>query len=172
MARLPTPSGDDGNWGTILNEFLEVEHNADGTHPDASTASKGVVELATQAEVDAGADEQRVVVPATLQEKLYSTQTLTDGETINWDTSLGAFAQVTLAGNRILANPTNLTNGASYILLIKQDGEGSRAITFGDAYKFPDGTDPTLSTAANAVDIIAFLSDGTSLYGSFQGNFS
>jgi microcystin-dependent protein len=32
MARLPTVGGDNGNWGTILNEFLEVEHNTDGTH--------------------------------------------------------------------------------------------------------------------------------------------
>lgn len=31
MARLPTPGGDDGTWGDILNEFLEVSHNDDGT---------------------------------------------------------------------------------------------------------------------------------------------
>ena len=31
MARLPIPGSDDGTWGDILNEFLEVEHNADGT---------------------------------------------------------------------------------------------------------------------------------------------
>jgi hypothetical protein len=30
-ARLPTVGGDDGNWGQILNDFLAVEHNADGT---------------------------------------------------------------------------------------------------------------------------------------------
>lgn len=172
MARLPTPGGDDGNWGAILNEFLEVEHSGEGVHPDASEDTKGFVELATQEEVDTGSDDARAVVPATLQEKLYSTQELTDGETINWDTATGAFAEVTLGGNRTLANPTGLINGASYILLIKQDAEGSRTLTFGDAYKFPDGTAPTLSTDSNAVDIIAFLSDGTSLYGSFVGNFS
>lgn len=31
MARLPTPGGDSGTWGSILNEFLSVEHNTDGT---------------------------------------------------------------------------------------------------------------------------------------------
>jgi hypothetical protein len=103
---------------------------------------------------------------------LYSTQTLTDGGTINWNASLGAFVQVTLGGNRTLANPTNLVNGASYILIIKQDSVGSRTLSFGSGYKFAGGLDPTLTTAANAVDIIAFLSDGTNLYGSFQGNFS
>jgi hypothetical protein len=31
MANLPTPGGDAGTWGDILNEFLLVAHNADGT---------------------------------------------------------------------------------------------------------------------------------------------
>lgn len=172
MARLPTPGGDDGNWGTLLNGYLEVEHNAEGAHPDASNTAKGFVELATQEEVNIGADDARAVVPSTLQEKLYSTQTLTDEEIIEWDTAQGAFVDVTLGGNRTLANPTSLINGASYILLIKQDDEGSRTLTFGDAYKFPAGTTPTLSSDPNAVDIIAFISDGTNMYGSFVGNFS
>ncbi|MCL5407342.1 MAG: hypothetical protein M1429_02510 [Patescibacteria group bacterium] len=30
-ARLPIPGGDDGNWGNILNEFLNTSHEADGT---------------------------------------------------------------------------------------------------------------------------------------------
>lgn len=172
MAQLPTPGGDDGQWGAILNEYLEVEHNPDGTHPDATTTSKGFVELANQTEVNTGVDASRAVVPSTLQEKLYSTQMLGDTANIAWDVALGAFAEVTLTDNRTLDNPTNLINGASYILLIKQDGTGNRTLTFGSAYKFPDGTAPTLSTDPNAVDIIAFISDGTNLYGSFAGNFS
>lgn len=31
MARLPIPGNDSGTWGTVLNEFLEVEHNSNGT---------------------------------------------------------------------------------------------------------------------------------------------
>ena len=31
MSRLPQPGGDDGTWGEILNDFLEVAHNSDGT---------------------------------------------------------------------------------------------------------------------------------------------
>ena len=31
MSRLPTPGRDDGTWGAILNDFLSVEHNNDGT---------------------------------------------------------------------------------------------------------------------------------------------
>ncbi len=31
MSRLPTPGGDDGQWGSILNDFLSQEHNSDGS---------------------------------------------------------------------------------------------------------------------------------------------
>lgn len=31
MARLPNIGGDNGNWGTILNDFLSVDHNPDGS---------------------------------------------------------------------------------------------------------------------------------------------
>jgi Pectate lyase superfamily protein len=31
MSRLPIPGSDDGSWGGILNDFLSVEHNSDGT---------------------------------------------------------------------------------------------------------------------------------------------
>jgi hypothetical protein len=35
VARLPVPGSDNGAWGTVLNDYLSVEHNADGTlsHP-------------------------------------------------------------------------------------------------------------------------------------------
>lgn len=39
MARLPTPGADNDNWGTLLNEFLLVAHNADGTHRSQASAS-------------------------------------------------------------------------------------------------------------------------------------
>jgi hypothetical protein len=42
MSRLPTPGGDDNTWGDLLNDFLLVEHNADGT-------LKGGGSLATKA---------------------------------------------------------------------------------------------------------------------------
>lgn len=31
MARLPQPGADNGTWGDVLNDFLSVEHNNDGT---------------------------------------------------------------------------------------------------------------------------------------------
>src|SRR5690349_2402619 len=43
MARLPTVGGDDGNWGTILNQFLQVEHNNDGSLKRVNRAATFVV---------------------------------------------------------------------------------------------------------------------------------
>lgn len=39
MSRLPTPGGDAGQWGSILNDFLDVAHNTDGTLKSGATAS-------------------------------------------------------------------------------------------------------------------------------------
>ncbi len=36
MSRLPQPGGDRGNWGDVLNDFLLVTHNSNGTLKDAS----------------------------------------------------------------------------------------------------------------------------------------
>jgi hypothetical protein len=43
-ARLPTVGGDDGNWGQILNDFLSVEHNADGTLKDNSVRNSVIAD--------------------------------------------------------------------------------------------------------------------------------
>ncbi len=37
--RLPQPGGDAGNWGEILNEFLSVEHAADGVFKNVARVS-------------------------------------------------------------------------------------------------------------------------------------
>jgi hypothetical protein len=39
MNRLPTPGQDNGTWGNVLNEFLLVEHNDDGTLKKAGAIS-------------------------------------------------------------------------------------------------------------------------------------
>jgi hypothetical protein len=41
MAELLTPGGDDGTWGTILNDFLEVSLNPDGTLNTSVVSSAG-----------------------------------------------------------------------------------------------------------------------------------
>lgn len=80
---------------------------------------------------------------------------LTDGATIDVDASLGGNFKVTLAGNRTLANPTNLADGQVINFRIKQDGTGSRTLAYGSKYKFPGGTAPVLTTAAGSLDFMS-----------------
>lgn len=93
-------------------------------------------------------------------------QALTDGATINWDAGLGNIGTVTLGGNRAMANPTNLSV-RSFILIVTQDGTGSRTLTWGSAFKWGGGAVPVLSTVAGAKDVFSFFCDGTNLYGSY-----
>jgi hypothetical protein len=62
MARLPNPGQDDQTWGHILNEFLQVGHNSDGTLKAAAiTASTGA---GTTAAADDPAFVPRTYTPA------------------------------------------------------------------------------------------------------------
>ena len=81
---------------------------------------------------------------------------LTDGATITPDFAVANNFSVTLGGSRTLANPSNLTAGASGCIWITQDGTGSRVLSFGSQWDFTGGTAPTLTTTAAAVDCLVY----------------
>ena len=79
----------------------------------------------------------------------------------------------TLTGNTTFANPSNISAGQSGVIFITQDGTGSRTAAFGSYWDFSEGTAPTLSTGANAVDMIAWMArSSTKISAQFTGNFS
>lgn len=49
MARLPQPGGDAGNWGDILNDYLDVSHKTDGSLKDDSVTSSMIANNAITA---------------------------------------------------------------------------------------------------------------------------
>lgn len=81
---------------------------------------------------------------------------LTDAATIATDLSLANYYTLTLGGNRTLGAPTNQTAGQSGVIVITQDGTGSRTLVYNSVWKFPNGTVPTLTTTANAVDVLCY----------------
>lgn len=83
-------------------------------------------------------------------------QTLVDAASIAWDMSTGFDYIVTLSANRAFANPTSTKVGQKGRLIIQQDATGSRTATWGANYKFSNGLAPTLSTAANAIDLFYY----------------
>ena len=99
--------------------------------------------------------------------------TLTDGATIAPDFAVSNNYTVTLAGNRTIANPTNLVAGQSGSIFLVQDGTGSRTAAWGSYWDFVGGTAPTLSTAASSVDRIDYIvRSATSIHTVFTADYS
>jgi hypothetical protein len=63
---------------------------------------------------------------------------------------------LTIAGNRAVANPVNPIPGQSGTIYIIQDSTGNRTLTWGNLWRFQGNTAPTLSTAANSVDMLVY----------------
>ena len=98
---------------------------------------------------------------------------LTDGATITPDFALANNFSVTLAGNRTLANPTNLTAGQSGSIFIVQDGTGSRTLAYGSFWDFTTGAAPVLTTTAAGIDRIDYIVRTTgSIHAVFTGDYS
>ena len=98
---------------------------------------------------------------------------LTDGATITADFAVANNFSVTLGGNRTLANPSNVTAGQSGCIFLSQDATGSRTLAYGANWDFAGGTAPTLSTAANAVDLLVYtVRTTTSIQAQLIANFS
>ena len=64
---------------------------------------------------------------------------------------------LTFTGNVTLANPTTEQVGQAGVIVCIQDGTGSRTLSLGSQYKTVGDAGITLSTAANAVDIIPYF---------------
>jgi len=102
-----------------------------------------------------------------------SVSALTDGATITPNFNTANNFSLTLGGNRTLANPTNLTAGQSGVIVITQDATGGRTLAYGSNWDFSGGTAPTLTTAANAVDVLVYyVNSATSITASLISNIS
>ena len=87
---------------------------------------------------------------------------LADAATVLTDSTLGDIYTLTTTQNFTMANPTNAVNGKKIIYKIKQDGTGSRVITWGSDFRgSTDLTLPTLTTTANYVDYVGFIYDAS-----------
>jgi hypothetical protein len=82
---------------------------------------------------------------------------------ITIDLTNGTVQIITLTGNATITMPT-ATSGKSFIMFLKQDGTGSRTVTW-STVKWPGGTNPTITATASRQDIYSFFADGTNWYG-------
>jgi hypothetical protein len=79
----------------------------------------------------------------------------------------GTVQIITLTGNATITMPT-ATSGKSFIMYLKQDGTGSRTVTW-STVKWAGGTAPTITSTASRQDILSFFSDSTNWYGCVVG---
>lgn len=96
---------------------------------------------------------------------LDAVQVISASQTLQWNMANGGVADISLVGDRVMAAPTNMAP-RSYFMIVRQDATGNRKLTWNSVYKFPGATPPLLSTAPNAVDVIQFFCDGSTMYGS------
>ena len=97
-------------------------------------------------------------------ETLYSANT---GTAITVDLTNGTVQNLTLTGNATITMPTAVA-GKSFIIILSQDGTGSRTVTW-STVSWPSATAPTVTSTASKRDIFSFFSNGTSWFGATIG---
>jgi len=86
--------------------------------------------------------------------------TISDAPTITFDLSAGINFIVTatsvVGATRAIANPSNAKPGQTGWIAFTQSPTGSNAVTFGNQWHFSTGTNASLSSTANAIDLIYY----------------
>lgn len=85
-----------------------------------------------------------------------SVDALVSGATVAINLADSNNFSLTLTTNATLDAPTNVTAGQSGVIVITQDGTGSRTLAYNTIYKFPGGAVPSLSIAGGSVDVLAY----------------
>ncbi len=95
-----------------------------------------------------------------IEEHIYSNGNSGTSAAINLDN--GNLQSITITG-AVTITQTTPTHPGKYTLIVTQDGTGHVYSLSG--VKFPGGTPPSYSSAANAVDVISIIYNGTNYYG-------
>lgn len=93
--------------------------------------------------------------------------TLNDsGGNIAVDLATGLNFKMTMDGDYTLSAPSNGKPGQTGVIVLTQDGTGTQTLAYNAVWKFAGGTDPVLSTAAGAVDLLFYqvLPNGTDVF--------
>lgn len=150
-------------WYDTANDILKIRNEANSAWISLVTLNQTSNVVTSFAATPALATANTFSAANTFSSTIIATgnaymsiDALTDAATIAVNMSLSNNFSVTLGGNRTLGNPTNLTAGQSGVIFITQDATGSRTLAYSSYWDFPSQTAPTLTTTANAVDVLVY----------------
>lgn len=129
--------------------------------------------VATPADGDAGSltEAEGNATYAPLAENVNTVAASGTAQTLP-DATTATMHMVTLTGNCTITLPSPAA-GISFAVALKQDGTGSRTVTWSGTIVWDGGSAPTVGSAANAVTEVIFRSyTGTNWRGSLGGSFA
>lgn len=152
---LPVANGGTGitSLGTGVATFLGTPSSANLITAVSDETGSGVLVFNSAPALTNPTVTNYVETPYTANSSTAITLALTNG----------TVQIITLTGTCTITMPT-ATSGKSFILLLKQDGTGSRTVTW-STVKWAGGTAPTITSTASKQDILSFFADGTNWYG-------
>jgi hypothetical protein len=158
----------DNSWATVSAQVYPAAGIA------VSTGTAWNTSLTAPSGAIVGTTDTQTVTNKTIEAGTftngYTEETVTANTSTAYtiDLSNGSVQILTLTGNCTFTFPT-ATAGRSFILILKQDGTGSRTATWPAAVKWPAGTAPTITSTASKSDKYIFTADGSNWIGSNAG---
>ena len=134
MSRLPTVNSDTNTWGEVLNDFLSVSLDTDGTLKDITAPT---------------------VLADPFQTPVFANPLVLDA-TLHKDFKCGL-----ITGNTTI-NLTNTSNGDAGMIEIVMDGTGGYTVSLGTMFTKDIGG-VALVTTANADNFIGYRMVGTDI---------
>ena len=159
--------------GTLKSEFVEYVIGIQG---GSSSSLSGVFLIGNNLSetLDAAALRANIGVTALLEsfvkhnevqayskQQYFETNAIVNsgGEFIDINLDNDQTGYIILGRNVVMNQPSNIKNGAVYVIAITQDSAGSRTVNWNSIFQFGTDGQPTLSTTGNLTDFLTFIGD-------------